>query len=180
MFADGDVSFSASTLAVFGTVLGGVVGALITIFRLLLAAKEAQLAEIREQRDSYRKGWDRSVSLQESEKDRVLLAAGKVPIPKVAPVIAEHNSPETERQTEAAALATLLARQVATELTVQGDPARFDFPPKADVGIVVSEAIPIPGTNEVVLMIPEQTIHGVKIEPDSEHTPNGHQVAEKP
>lgn len=120
MFAIDDVTFSTSGIVIITGLLGAIAAALTAVSKLLLAAKDEQIKELREQRDSFKKVADRAVSALESEAERRQIARGESPIPMIAPVVREHNSPPTERQRIAADFETLNARQVAAKLAIEG------------------------------------------------------------
>ncbi len=117
MFADDSgITLNAATVGVVGVLLSSVVGALVVIFRLLMAAKDAQIAEIREQRDGFKKVADRVVTTLEAVSDKQQIDAGGVPIPKLTKPIPEHNSPTTERQLFSSDIESLKAREAAAKL----------------------------------------------------------------
>jgi hypothetical protein len=126
MFAD-DISFSPGALTIIGAVVTALWVTLGVIGKLLLKSKDDQYAnlkencmsekaELREQRDSYKKVGDRAVTTLELVSERQMIAKGGVPIPKIAALIPEANSPATERQKNAAEFGTLVARLVAAQL----------------------------------------------------------------
>lgn len=120
MFAEEGISINVATAAAFGALLLAVAGALTVVFRLLMVAKDSQIAELREQRDSYKKGYERAVVTLEAVSDKQQLERGQVPIPKLAPPIPDHNSPTSERQKFSSEMEALKARHAAAELIIRG------------------------------------------------------------
>jgi len=116
------LAFTTEEVVGLSAVIGGLGGAIGIIFRLLMAAKDEQIKEMREQRDSFHKAAERAVATLEGEAERRQVQRGEVPIPKIAPQISEHNSPASERQKNAAIFGTLNARLVAAQLALEGTP----------------------------------------------------------
>jgi hypothetical protein len=145
MFFADDVSFSVAGIAIITTLLGAVAGALVIIFRLLMAAKDQQIADIKEQRESYKKVAERTVATLEQVSNQKVIDGGGVPIPKIAPIVPESNSPTTPSQQFSADLETLKARQLVASLVL--------LPP-----VKAAEA----GEKEVDLTIEAQTIRATK------------------
>lgn len=114
------IEFSESGIAIIGALLLALSGAIVAIFKLLMLAKDSQVTDMKEQRDAFKKGYERSIELLEVEAQKQELARGGIPIPKLAPVKPEHNSPTTEKQQMSADLSTLKAREVAAKLMLQG------------------------------------------------------------
>jgi hypothetical protein len=114
------ITLNPASIAVVGVLLSALVGCIVFLFRLYQSGVAAQMTELREQRDSFKKVADRAVVTLEGEAERRQVARGEVPIPKILPVTAEHNSPTTERQRVAAEFETLNARQVAARLAIEG------------------------------------------------------------
>lgn len=165
MFA---VEFSAEALVVIGTLLSAVVGALVFIFKLLMASKDAQhadkelqLSSMKAERDDYRKMAAAAIHDTEQAVIRWREVSQQSPgVPKLAPVVPEHNSPSTEAQRDAARFATLQAARVAAQLQMQEMGAADGVPyvpppdlpdelPSGAVGIekVIAVALPPPGAD---------------------------------
>jgi hypothetical protein len=145
MFFADDVSFSVAGIAIITTLLGAVAGALVVIFKLLMAAKDQQIADIKEQRESYKKVAERTVDTLEQVSNKKVIDAGGVPVPKISPIVPESNSPTSPAQQFSADLETLKARQLVASLVL--------LPP-----VKPAE----PGKKEVDLTIAAQTIKATK------------------
>jgi hypothetical protein len=117
MFAD-DISINQWVAGGIVAIIVALWGAVFAIGKLLLAAKDSQVAEIKEQRDSYRKAAQRTADNLTAISDRDKIAKGEVPLPKVAPIVPEKNSPTTPRQQFSAEYQTLLAQITAAELAL--------------------------------------------------------------
>lgn len=158
---DNGVTFSPAGLGVIGALLLALAGAIKFLFAAYAASRDAREAELREQRDSFRKGWEKSLATLEGEAERLQVARGQVPSPIPAPVKAEHNSPSSERQLVAAEFQTLNARHVAATLAVEGvDSAVVPPVPPTDIEKIAAAvkdllaAQPVPTVVEIVKISP--------------------------
>jgi hypothetical protein len=116
MFAD--ITLSTEAVVTIGALLATLGGVVAFLFRMLIAAKDADLADMKEQRDGYKKLAASAAASMEDAAVRRQQAQGATPVPMVAPVAAQHNSPTSEKQQEAADFATLQARVVAAQLVI--------------------------------------------------------------
>lgn len=128
---DGTVSV-ATALLVATPLLTALAAALAFVFKLYAKSQSDQLAEMREQRDSFRKGYERSVESLEAEATKRKQATGEVVIPVVRQTKAESNSPTTERQQFASDIESLKAREEAAKL------ALTELPPPTVLPAVVN------------------------------------------
>jgi uncharacterized protein YceH (UPF0502 family) len=136
LLADNGVNFSAAAIAVVTALVGALAGAVTFLFRLYVASRDSQLNDLREQRDAFKKVADRAVETLEKEAGRRQAARGEVPVPMLAPVVPEHNSPTTEHQQAAADLETIKAREVAARLILEGPVLPPEGPPLPAVKVV--------------------------------------------
>jgi hypothetical protein len=125
LLADVTISTEAG-LAISGLLIT-LTGAIGVIYKQLIKNQEQQISnydkqllEMKSQRDSYRQIGDEAVRVLEQKINKDREVAGKQPFPVIASVVAEHNSPVTEAQQDAADLATLRAKMVAAKLIVAG------------------------------------------------------------
>jgi hypothetical protein len=136
MFAD--VTFSTEAVAAITLLGGGLVTAVVFLFRLVIkskddaatamfVAKDVAFAEMREQRDTFKKMGQEAVGLLEEHVNQERQSRGAPRLDRLPAVIPEHNSPTTQKQEDAAALATLramltaLRREMGIEPRVAGD-----------------------------------------------------------
>lgn len=96
--------------------VGGVCAAVPALFLALMKAHASALADLTDQRNTYKAIADRAVARLEEEATERHRREGAVPSLVIAPVLPEHASPVTPRQQETADIATLRARLVAAEL----------------------------------------------------------------
>ena len=115
------IEFSAEGLVVIAALMGALAAALVAVFKLYDASRQAQIEDMRQQREGYRKGYERTVALLEAAAQKQVRARGGTPIPKLAPVLPEHGSPVSEAQQAAADLGTLKAREAVAALILGGD-----------------------------------------------------------
>jgi len=113
------ISLNVPTAAAVSAILLAVVGALGTVFKLLITAKEAQINEWKERYNTAQKIADQAVAMCEVLAQRY--GAG-VQVPLLAPVIPSHNSPVSEAQKFAAESEALKARLAAAMLAVSKPP----------------------------------------------------------
>lgn len=109
MFEDQLWIVAAAVLGVLGLLVGVLAFLLI---RVAFAFKDIQMRDLRNERDSYESMSLQMVGYLETLANRKRHGEGVGPLPVVAPVIPEHNSPITVLQQDAANLATLRARLV--------------------------------------------------------------------
>ena len=100
------------------TVVGGLVSALVALFWLGVKHYDAQLDDLRSQRDSYRNMAEEAVKNIEELVNADRLKKGKPPFDKLAPIVAEHSSPTTEAARDTADVGTMRARLVAANLAM--------------------------------------------------------------
>lgn len=109
LFAEVNLSTEAA-LGIVTAVVLALAAAVGQIFRMLMQTKNDQLEYERSQKKSYK----------EIAEEAVRMAESKVPPEKraapLAPVVGEHNSPQTQKQKEDAELMTLRARVTAATL----------------------------------------------------------------
>ncbi len=136
-----DVHFGTGEIAVITTLLGAVVAALTAIFRLLMAAKDAQIADlVARLKNSDSVGGD-AVRMMQIAMEQKRAAEGMPSIKPLAPVIPEHQSPVTEAEEATARQATRRAEVTAAalELGVPGRKANTEQtsePPETHVDLV--------------------------------------------
>jgi hypothetical protein len=104
---------TAAVVAPLGT-------AVVFLFKLYASIMKDQLAEMREQRDSFKKGYERAVESLEAEAAKKKQLMGEAVIPVVPQGSPEHNSPTNERQQFASDIESLKARDVAANLILKG------------------------------------------------------------
>lgn len=109
----GDVVLSAPALVVIGALLTAMSGAIGFLFRTLMSVKDSQLETMKSERDSYKEIADDAVGTLEAKVNLDRQAKDEPPFKVVVPVVPEHNSPVTQKQKDAAHLATLRARFTA-------------------------------------------------------------------
>ena len=119
-----DISLSTEAIAVIGVLMGGLCSAVVVVFKLLMATKERQLADMQSQRDSYKGIANESVRTMEDLANRVRTEQGKPAFTAIAAVVPEHSSPPSEAQKQAAELQTLRARIVAATLNINSETKR--------------------------------------------------------
>jgi hypothetical protein len=108
-----DVTFSAGALVIISGMLTTIVGGMVGLFRLLLAAKDHEIDSVTRQRDAYEKLAIQSVGAMEAAVNRNRKEAGHAPFDVIPPVVPQHNSPITDEQQYDANLETLKARAAA-------------------------------------------------------------------
>jgi hypothetical protein len=157
-----DVRFGGNEIAIIGVLLSAVIGALITIFKLLLVAKDAAMADVKAERENYKKAADDAVRMMEGYAAALRQAKGEPPVAPLAAVRPEHQSPVTERELTTAHQATLRAAVTAAALELglppRGDASDHD---KAAETILKSEAIAAVMKLEPISM-PEEKKEGAK------------------
>lgn len=117
MLADFDgITLSGSAVTIISILMGSLVTALVFVFKLYVSAMKDYIRELQERCASLLLISTKAVARLEKEADRRQLALGKKPIPKLIPVEAEHNSPTTERQKNAAEFQSIKARLIAATL----------------------------------------------------------------
>lgn len=123
-----EVTFTTEGIVAIAGLLSALAGAVVYVFKLLMKAKEDQIALALEKSrtKSYQEMLDESMAILEHR-----LQKSGVPVPRqIAAVVPEHNSPTTPEQEATAKLQTDRAR--LTELTlIAGLPAR-EAGPRAD------------------------------------------------
>lgn len=130
MFAD--VVFTTETMVVVSALVLGLCGVVAKLYLNLRADHDARLKEKDEQISS----WKQMTKEATSNLERAAIIYGpkadpkQVPIPLVAPVVAEHSSPVTPSQEATAEMATERAKLVAATLKL-GLHAR---PPSSEKG----------------------------------------------
>ncbi len=130
LFADDTmgVRFGPGEIGVVTLLLGAVAGALVFIFRLLLKAKDEQIAREREDTKDYRAIAVDAAKALAVATDRVQLAPGRQNVPALAPVIPERHSEVTEEQIDTANKATLRAVVTAATLKLGLPPRTIEEP----------------------------------------------------
>ncbi len=129
-----EIHFGGSELTVVGALLTGVIGALVAIFKLLMAAKDQQIADIKTSADNFKSVAADAVRMMQEEQARRRRAEGKPHVDPLAPVEPEHQSPVTEAEEATAHLATLRAAVTAAALEL-GVPPRSS-PPDTGGGLI--------------------------------------------
>lgn len=181
---DNGITFSPAGIAVITVLLGSVAGALGVIFKLLMASKEAQLADMKGQRDNAIKVAEKAADSMEAEADRILARWAKVgiAIPKsVQPVEPDHNSPVTEQQQKDADYATVKAR-VAIASKVFEDARKLEeakHPAPEDKATLFESTIVLEGP--VVLMTDSAVIREkVALAKKPDEDPGSGQIQKQP
>lgn len=119
-----DVVFSTEGMIVISALVAALATAVGALFKMLMISHARELADMKEQRDSFREiGAEATdklvlVSIEKAKRD------GKTIIPALAAVVPEHNSPTTQKQQEAAELQTMRAKLTAATLQL-GLPPRL-------------------------------------------------------
>lgn len=114
-----DIVINTETAAAIGAVLAVVNGALVFIFKLLMKAKDSQIASMESERDSWRTAATVAVENLELATTKFLSDDDpKKKIPKLAPVIAQHCSPTLPQAQRLAELQTITARLTAATLAL--------------------------------------------------------------
>jgi len=111
-----DVTYSTETLAVTTVVVSALTGAMVFIFKLLMASKDEQLK-------SYKEIALEAVRNLELAANDKRMEQGRQMFPPLAPVVPEHSSPSSKDQRESAEIQTLRAKLVAAKLDL-GLPVR--------------------------------------------------------
>jgi hypothetical protein len=106
----GDVTFSAGSLAIIAALLSALVTCIGVLFRALMASRDAAMKDMVNQRDSYQKMAAQSIAALELAANRARRARGEPAFQVIPNVVADHNSPTTEKQAAQADYQTLLAR----------------------------------------------------------------------
>lgn len=128
-----DATFSTEAIVVASALLVGLSGAVVVIFKMLIAAKDEQLKDSESRAQSYKEMAEEAIKNLEAKVNELRSASGRPNFPVVPDVVPEHNSPTSPKQQATADLQTLRARLVAA--TVQlGLPAREAAPPVAGEG----------------------------------------------
>lgn len=127
-----NVNFGLGELAVIGTLLTAVVGALTVIFKLLMAAKDAALADAKATGENYKSVANDAVRIMQAALIKQKEAEGQVGIRQLAPVQPEHQSPVTEVELTTANQATLRAAVTAAAL-------ELGLPPRSNPPDIVTE-----------------------------------------
>jgi hypothetical protein len=117
-----EVTFSAGALVIISGLLSTLVGGMVALFKLLLAAKDHEITAVTTQRDSYEKLANQSVSAMEAAVNRGRLESGQAPFTTIPPVVPQHNSPITSGQQYDADLETLKARAAAARRALGIEP----------------------------------------------------------
>ncbi len=111
-----DVSFTGESIVVVTALVVALVGAIGMLFKLLMAAKDQQLKDMTNQRNSYRDIATEAVAILDAVAARESIRTGTERLPGIAPVLPEHSSPSSILQRDVASLQTLRARLVALHL----------------------------------------------------------------
>ncbi len=112
-----DLVFSTEAEVVVGGLLLSLSGAIGVIFKLYVASKDRHLAGVEIERDSYRNMANEAVTNLETAVEK-FLADDIKRVPRLAPVVPEHQSPTTPQARVIADIATLRARAVAAALAL--------------------------------------------------------------
>lgn len=116
-----DVTLSTEAIVMIGALLSALTVSISVLFRMLIAAKDAQLQEEKAHRQAYQDVAEEAVSILSDRVAAHLLETGQDPVTEVAPVIPEHSSPVTKKQADTALFATLRARLTAAKLALTND-----------------------------------------------------------
>ncbi len=125
-----EVKLGGGEITVIGILLGSVVTALVAVFKLLMSARDSQLADRTAERDNYRSVAADAVRMMEAAVTKQRAAEGLPPIKPLAAVLPEHQSPVSEAEETTAHQATLRAAVTAAGLEL-GVPSRSDPPTSA-------------------------------------------------
>jgi hypothetical protein len=128
------VEFTTESMAVITVLLTSVTGALVVVWKLLLAAKESQIARLDADLASWKQMALESQDVLDVLRNRERVKAGKPPMPALAPVVPESSSPPTKEQIAAGEVATARARLTAATL-------EFGLPVRASVGKAAAAAL---------------------------------------
>lgn len=127
-----DVAFSTESMVIIGGLVAALTSTIGVLFRLLLAAKDAQLKTAESHGQSYRQMALEAVANLEMAVNERRATVGKSGFTVIAPVVPEHSSPTTQLQEDTADIQTLRARLVAASLHLEL-PARESAPVAAAV-----------------------------------------------
>ena len=108
-----EISFSPSEVTVIGGMMTVIIGGMVALFKLLMAAKDHEITALSFQRDSYEKLANQAVSAMEAAVNAHRAVSGEPPFLTIPPVIPQHHSPITMNQQFDANLETLKARAAA-------------------------------------------------------------------
>ncbi len=113
-----DVTFSTEGMVVITGLLVSLIGAITFLFKLYAASKDAQIAEMKSQRDVYFEMVKEANSALESKIDEIFKITSKKMVKRVVPVVPEHSSPVTQAQIDTANMQTERARLTASTLAL--------------------------------------------------------------
>jgi len=140
----GDVTFSGGALAIITALVGALCGAIGLLFRALMASKDAGLADMTSQRNSYQRMAYQSVAALEVAANKARKSRGEPPFEVIPAVTPEHNSP-----------VTLLARASAAAREL--DMTLADLPDRelgAATNVPTSEVALQPGETITITALP--------------------------
>jgi len=126
-----DILISTETMAVFGVVVGSLVGAITFLFTTLMTVRAAELTAMKSDRDSWREMAEELGVNIEKAVNRHRASKGLPAFTAMAPVVPEHSSPVTDKQQQAADIGTMRARLVAATKELGLEP-RESAPPSGE------------------------------------------------
>lgn len=127
-----DAPVVAIALTVLGALVLCVVGLGAMLVKFALQVKDIEARDITRERNTYRSMALQAVGALEAVANRERRGQGLGLLPIVAPVVAEHNSPPTAIQQEAADIATLRARLVVATDALGLPPRGLEDVPRMD------------------------------------------------
>jgi hypothetical protein len=110
--------FSDESVYALGGAVAALWGALVVIFRLLIASKDKEIKMVEDQRDSYKGIAQESVDRLKGAATQHQVLRGITPLPALAPVVPEQHSPVTPVQRETANMQTLRSELTAAALAL--------------------------------------------------------------
>lgn len=128
-----DVTFSTEGIGVITVLIGGLVGALVFVFKMYVSNRDAQdLAKekLREKEqaelDGFRKSYQ-EIAIEATKAarviaDREMVRLGKPPVAVVAQVVSESHSPSTSKQREDALVQSMRAQLAAVKISTEQPP----------------------------------------------------------
>jgi len=138
----GDISMNGATLAVVSGIIGAIVLALTTIFRLYVAALQNQISDLKERLASMQKLAEKNVDEWKDAAKAELASKGMTGAALLAAVPASHNSPVSEQQQFAADFESLKAQQIAAELALTQAITNSDTIPTTPQSVRIDEISP--------------------------------------
>lgn len=127
-----EVTINGPTMTVIGVLMSALAGVVVLLFKLLLAAKDAQIAELTTDRNIYRQAAQDAMRVAEVATNKLRKERGLPPLPLLAAVVPEHQSPPSAKQIAVAELATLRALMVVIMAELELPPRAIEPPDAAD------------------------------------------------